>query len=108
MRSQENGIKEFQLQSNILLPERNVCFRSDSLLSIMNIIGVSDLIGFVPTILFERYKDHLNLKSISLPFETPQLDVYMLYNRSALNSSVFSQFIEKSKKNNFRYFLRAF
>lgn len=95
MRSQENGIKEFQQQSNILLPERNVCFRSDSLLSIMNIIGVSDLIGFVPTILFDRYKDHLNLKSISLPFATPQLDIYMLYNRSALNSSVFSKFIEK-------------
>ena len=91
----ENGIKEFQLQSNILLPDRNVCFRSDSLLSIMNIIGVSDLIGFVPTILFERYKDHLNLKSISLPFAIPQVDVYMLYNRSALNSSVFTQFIEK-------------
>ncbi|MBW4240559.1 LysR family transcriptional regulator [Enterobacter roggenkampii] len=95
MRSQENGIKDFQQQSNVLLPERNFCFRSDSLISIMNIIGMSDLVGFVPTAMFERYKDILNLKRVALPFTVPKLDIFMLYNRSALNSSVFSQFIEK-------------
>lgn len=95
LRSQEDGIKEFQSQAESLIPERNIAFRSDSLISISNIISVSDLVGFLPEPLFERYKDTLNLRKMSIPFQLPQSEIYMVYNRSALNSQIFSEFIEK-------------
>ncbi|MEB7932911.1 LysR family transcriptional regulator [Enterobacter quasiroggenkampii] len=95
LRSQENGIKEFQSLSNTLLAERNICFRSDSLISIMNILSSTDLVGYIPDAMFERYKETLNLKSISTSFKMPEIDIYLNYNRAALNSTIFSQFIEK-------------
>ena len=95
LRSQENGIKEFQSLSNTLLAERNICFRSDSLISIMNIISSTDLVGYIPDAMFERYKETLNIKSISTSFKMPEMDIYLNYNRAALNSTIFTQFIDK-------------
>lgn len=95
LRSQENGIKEFQSLSNTLLAERNICFRSDSLISIMSIISSTDLVGYIPDAMFERYKETLNIKSISTTFKMPEMDIYLNYNRAALNSTIFTQFIEK-------------
>ncbi|ELW1646652.1 MULTISPECIES: DNA-binding transcriptional repressor CitR [Enterobacter] len=95
LRSQENGIKEYRAQTELLFPERNIAFRGDSFISILNIISTTDLIGTVPAPIFEQYKKVLNLKSITMPFELPDMDAYMLYNRSALNSHVFSHFIDK-------------
>ncbi|MDR2263166.1 MAG: LysR family transcriptional regulator [Enterobacter asburiae] len=95
LRSQDNRMKEYQSQTNNLFPERNIGFRSDSLISIMNIISSTDLIGYMPSTMFDFYKDIFNLRSVSLPFHIPELEIYMLYNRAALNSTIFSRFIER-------------
>ncbi|TAT64414.1 LysR family transcriptional regulator, partial [Enterobacter cloacae] len=42
-----------------------------------------------------KYRDVLRLKKVDAPFMLPQMEVFMVYNRSALNSSVFSRFVEQ-------------
>ncbi|MGG5835335.1 DNA-binding transcriptional repressor CitR [Huaxiibacter chinensis] len=97
--SNQTGVKEFQVQVNDIFPERNIVFRSDSLISLVTMISASDLVGYIPETVFETYQSSLNLKRIDAPFELPSIDLYMLFNRSALNSSVFAQFIERIQKN---------
>lgn len=93
--SEDSGIKAFRAWSDEHLPDRHIAFRSDSIMSILNMISASDLAGYVPQPAVEMYKETLNLKTIELPFKLPVFDIYMIYNRASLNSSVFSQFIEK-------------
>lgn len=94
LHSAEVGVKEFQSQSNSIFADRNIAFRSDSYMSILNIISTSDLVGYVPEPFFESYKNLLNLRKVELPFELPKPELYMVYNRAALNSSIFAKFIE--------------
>lgn len=95
LHTSEVGVKEFQAQSDSIFADRNVAFRSDSFMSILNIIGNSDLVGYVPEAFYETYKDMLNLKTVKIPFELPKPELYMVYNRAALNSSVFANFIQR-------------
>ena len=93
MASNEPGVQEFQTSILPLLPERTIAFRSDSFISIINIISASDLIGYIPLPIFETYASVFNLKKVAMPFELPQPQVFMLYNRASLNSKAFSDFI---------------
>ena len=58
-------------------------------------IGSSDLIGLVPAPAFEQYGPALNLRKVETDIQFPGIDIYMMYNRSALNSSAFASFIEE-------------
>ncbi|EKI0252633.1 LysR family transcriptional regulator [Enterobacter asburiae] len=93
--SEEPGVKNYQSLAEKVHAERNVVFRCDSVFTILAMISASHLIGYVPEVLYEKYKDVLRLKKLDAPFTLPPLDVFMIYNRSALNSSVFSTFIEQ-------------
>lgn len=93
--SEEPGVKNYQSMTEKVHAERNVVFRCDSVFTILAMISASHLIGYVPEPLYEKYKDVLSLKKLDAPFTLPPLDVFMIYNRSALNSSVFSTFIEQ-------------
>lgn len=95
--STEAGVKEFRAQIETVFAERNIAFRSDSYISILNVISTSELIGYVPEPIFENFKDLLNLKKVEVPFELPEPEIFMLYNRAALNSNIFTQFIERIK-----------
>jgi len=93
--SGEAGVKKYQSIAEQLHANKNIGFRCDSLLTILAMISTSDLVGFLPELLFEKYKDALRLKKIDIPYTLPITDVFMIYNRSALNSQVFSTFIER-------------
>lgn len=92
--SDDPGIKKFQQKIEELLPERNIAFRSDSFMSILLMVSTSDLIGIMPETAFSQFSATLKLKKISLESPIPAIDVFMMYNRSALNSSAFARFIE--------------
>lgn len=92
------GVKERQAEINDAFPERNIAFRSDSLSSLLSMIAISDLVGYIPVSIFETYKDGLKLRSVTPPFKLPEVEIYMVYNRASLNSSVFANFIEKMHK----------
>jgi DNA-binding transcriptional LysR family regulator len=93
--SDEPGVKNYQSMAAKVHAEKNIGFRCDSIFTILAMISASHLIGYVPEVLYEKYKDVLRLKKLDAPFTLPPLDVFMIYNRSALNSSVFSTFIEQ-------------
>lgn len=87
--SDEPGIKNYQAQTEEMHAEKKVIFRCDSVSTILAMISASDLIGYVPEVLYEKYKDVLRFKKVNVPFTPPPMDVFMIYNRSALNNAVF-------------------
>lgn len=93
--TQNKAVLEFRSESSMKLPDRCFAFSSDSLMSILHIISATDFIGFLPQSTFETYKELLNLKSVSAPFTVPPINIFMLYNRSALNSTVFAKFVNQ-------------
>lgn len=98
--STQVGVREFQTQVDNAFMEREIAFRTDSITSIISMISASELVGYIPESVYATYKDALKLKRIHLPFELPAVKIFMLYNRSALNSSVFSKFIERIHEGN--------
>lgn len=93
--SDENSVKDYQEKAENLLTERNIVYRSDSFISLLSVISSSDLIGLAPTPAFEQYGPALNLRKVETDIHFPSIDIYMMYNRSALNSSAFASFIEE-------------
>ncbi|EMC0023968.1 LysR family transcriptional regulator [Enterobacter cloacae subsp. cloacae] len=93
--SDNPGVKSYQAESEQILMDRNVVFRSDSFFSIVAMIGASHLLGFIPEAMYNQYSDALRLKIVDTPFKLPIANMYMLYNRAALNSAVFANFIAK-------------
>ena len=101
--SEEPGIKHFQQQSEQVVPNRKIGFRCDSFFSLVTMIGASNLLGFIPQRIYEQYRDLMKLKKVEAPFTLPDMNIYMLYNRAALNSTVFADFIEKISAADFQY-----
>lgn len=91
----QHGIHEQQFVTNDLFPERKIGFSSDSLTSITNIIASTDLIGIIPTIIYEQNAAALNLKEISINFKLPPVKLFLMYNRSSLNNQSFADYIKR-------------
>ncbi|MCX5573560.1 LysR family transcriptional regulator [Enterobacter sp. E-TC7] len=93
--SDELSVKNYQESAEKVLPERNIVFRSDSFISLLSMISCTDIIGLAPTPAFDQYGASLNLRKIETTLVLPSIQIFMMYNRSALNSSAFSSFIEE-------------
>ena len=93
--SDEASVKSYQESAEIVLPERNIVFRSDSFISLLSMISFSDIIGLILIPAFEQYGKALNLRIIETDINLPTVKLYAMYNRSALNSPVFSSFIQE-------------
>ncbi|CZU56201.1 DNA-binding transcriptional repressor CitR [Enterobacter cloacae] len=93
--SDETSVKNYQEKAEHVLPERNIVFRSDSFISLLTMISSTDLLGLAPTPALEQYGPALNLRQVETDIQFPSIDIYMMYNRSALNSSAFASFIEE-------------
>ncbi|MEB6379392.1 LysR family transcriptional regulator [Leclercia adecarboxylata] len=101
--SEEPGVKNFQAQTENLLPERKIAFRCNSFFSLMTMVSSSNLLGFIPETVYEQYRDVLHFRKVVAPFALPTIESYMLYNRVALNNAVFSSFIEQISAPDFQY-----
>ena len=93
--SDEPGVKTYQSMAEKVHAEKTIGFRCDSVFTIISMISASHLSGYVPEILFDKYSEVLRLKKITAPFTLPSLDIFMIYNRSALNSTAFAKFINE-------------
>lgn len=92
---QEPSVKQFHYASEGILAERKIAYRSPSLLSIINTIHHTELIGFFPRFIANYFKDSLNVREVTLPVPPASVTLYAIYNRSSLNSELFSRIIEK-------------
>ncbi|EJB5573011.1 LysR family transcriptional regulator [Citrobacter freundii] len=93
--SEDPGIKEYRQQTKFFLENRDIGFRSDSLITIANIISNTDIIGLLPTAIYEQYAGTFNLKEINTEFPLPKINLFLMYNRASLNNTGFDDFIKK-------------
>ncbi|HGY4910645.1 TPA: LysR family transcriptional regulator [Citrobacter freundii] len=93
--TEEKGIKECQLQANTFFVNRKIGFSSDSLTSIVNIISSTDIIGLIPKLMYDHYATALNLKEISVDFNLPSVQLFLMYNRASLNNKAFAAYINQ-------------
>jgi DNA-binding transcriptional LysR family regulator len=93
--SDEPGVKTYQSMAEKVHAEKTIGFRCDSMFTIISMISASHLIGYIPKVLFDKYSEVLRLKKITAPFTLPSLNIFMIYNRSALNSTAFAKFINE-------------
>lgn len=91
----EPGVREYQSHPDNILSERNIGFRSKSLIAIANIIASTDIIGFLPEIIYTFYQPLLGFRKIDLPISVPTIQLYYMYNRASLNNKGFADFISR-------------
>jgi len=92
--SDKPGVREFHAIADRVMPNRNIAFRSDSFISLISIISSSNLIGILPESTYEQYRHTMNIRKFDTPIELPTANLYMLYNKTALNSEIFEHFIK--------------
>lgn len=90
----EQGTKALQAAFETLLPHRTILFRSDSWISILSTLSHTDLVGIMPLAVFRYYEHQYNLQQIDMGAALPTVDIYLMYNRSSLNDTTFSQLID--------------
>ncbi|MBJ8366917.1 MULTISPECIES: DNA-binding transcriptional repressor CitR [Citrobacter] len=93
--TEEQGMKEYQSQTNQLLANRDIGFSSDSLISIVNVISHTDIIGIIPRVMYEFYSPVFNLKEISVGIKLPSAKLYLMYNRASLSNDSFASYIKR-------------
>ena len=93
--SKSAGVDDIQMEIDERFMNRKISFRGSSLLTIINSIAVTELLGIVPYELYNSYRDFLNLKEIKLEDPLPSIKLYISYNKSSLNNLVFSRFIDR-------------
>ncbi|HCS1530010.1 TPA: LysR family transcriptional regulator, partial [Shigella dysenteriae] len=93
--SKSAGVDDIQMEIDEKFMNRKISFRDSSLLTIINSIAVTDLLGIVPYELYNSHRDFLNLKEIKLEHPLPSIKLYISYNKSSLNDLVFSRFIDR-------------
>lgn len=94
------GVKEYRSEANSFMSNRKTGFCSDSLISIINIISHTDIIGFLPKVTFELYAPLFNLKEVNTNLKLPSMDLFLMYNRASLNNNNFEEFITKISERN--------
>ncbi|WP_213131980.1 DNA-binding transcriptional repressor CitR [Citrobacter sp. FP75] len=98
--SEDQGVKDFRQQTNAFLTNRDIGFRSDSLISIANVISNTDIIGLVPKKIYEQYSSTFKLKEINIDVTPPKMNLFLMYNRASLNNAGFVEFIKKIENTN--------
>lgn len=89
-----HGSKELFTSIDKALPQRKISFHSDSNISILNMISHTDLIGIATMQSFKYYEHSLNLKLIEIGVTLPPIEIFMMYNRSSMSSTIFAQLME--------------
>lgn len=99
-RTDDPGIKGYQTQIDERFPGRRSGLRTNSLIGIANIIHKTDLIGIIPREFFDYLGASLKLKEVKTPEPLPSVMIYIIYNRSSMNTSSFARIIKKIEEYN--------
>ncbi|CCJ87784.1 Putative LysR-family transcriptional regulator YbdO [Cronobacter dublinensis 582] len=83
------------MKSSELIGERQIAFTSNSPSSIMAVIGKTDFVGILPASTLRRYRSVFRLRPVALNIDLPQIDYYLIYNRSSLTNASFVSFVSR-------------
>lgn len=89
------NIIQYQHRDHPFYSDRQIAFYSSSMMSIINTIKQTDIIGMIPSPFYELFKDSMELKKVGIPVDMMKLELYIIYNRSMLNSNQFKNLISK-------------
>ncbi|TPG58866.1 LysR family transcriptional regulator [Ewingella americana] len=92
------GLKRFQDMIEEVKSNRHKFFTSSSVEVNAAVTEVTECVSFVTETFFAKFGECYNLKALECSFELPPMIFYMTYNKSAMQNSNFSQFIEVIKK----------
>ncbi|WP_436857134.1 DNA-binding transcriptional repressor CitR [Citrobacter tructae] len=93
--AEETGIKEYQTNPSNMMSDRKIGFRSKSMIALANIISSTDIIGFLPEMMYTFYQPLLGFRKVDISFPIPSVQLYYMYNRASLNNKGFSDFITR-------------
>ncbi len=65
------------------LNPRNIAFRSDSFMTILNMINKTDLIGFLPSYLYDFISPTMQLHAINIDNLFPDITIYINYHHAS-------------------------
>lgn len=91
--SEEPGLKEYQTHVSKFLMDRTIAFRSESFITIINMIADTDIIGFVPKPIYDFYQPLLSFREVHTSLSLPSIQLYCMYNRASLSNKGFAEFI---------------
>ncbi|WP_407732318.1 DNA-binding transcriptional repressor CitR [Pseudocitrobacter faecalis] len=93
--TEEPGIKGYQTEVDEQYLGRRTGLRTNSLIGMVNIIQKTDLIGIIPREFFDYLGGNGQLKAIITPEPLPSIMIYIIYNRSSMNTPSFAKVIER-------------
>ena len=81
-------------QSSIAwLNPRNIAFRSDSFMTILNMINKTDLIGFLPSYLYDFISPTMQLHAINIDNLFPDITIYINYHHASSQNHFLTELI---------------
>ncbi|OAT25413.1 LysR family transcriptional regulator [Buttiauxella ferragutiae ATCC 51602] len=78
---------------NAINMQRKFRFQATSTMAALSFVEQSDAVTFAPLSAFNKYKECYNLKMLETEFLLPSVPIYMVYNKSALNSPFFAKVV---------------
>ena len=91
----EPGIKGYQTEIDEQYLGRRTGLRTNSLIGMTNIIQKTDLIGIIPREFFDYLGENIKLREVFTPEPLPSVMIYIIYNRSSLNTPSFAKVINR-------------
>ncbi|WP_159566791.1 LysR family transcriptional regulator [Budvicia diplopodorum] len=82
--------------------KKKVRFIAASVISVIAIVESSDALGIIPQAAYERSKKGYQIRPLETDFILPRLPIYMVYNKSSLNSQFFSTLVQELKNHFFK------
>ncbi len=58
-------------------------------------ISYQELVRTFPKLMYDHYATALNLKEISVDFNLPSVQLFLMYNRASLNNKAFAAYINQ-------------
>ncbi|HBY9434078.1 TPA: LysR family transcriptional regulator, partial [Klebsiella pneumoniae] len=86
-------IQRVQQSSIAWLNPRNIAFRSDSFMTILNMINKTDLIGFLPSYLYDFISPTMQLHAINIDNLFPDITIYINYHHASSQNHFLTELI---------------
>lgn len=93
--TKDPSVTHYQTNEDYFYAHRQYAFYSPSIMSIINTISHTDIVGMLPRPTYEVFKDAFGLKEVIIPTPLAEFNYYMTYNRSMLSTEIFNEIITK-------------
>ncbi|WP_435954605.1 YbeF family transcriptional regulator [Dryocola sp. BD626] len=95
---QDDLLRDVRQIVSDFFPQRQITFSSFNFVTVAAVLGSSDLIGFMPSRVYNMFKDTFNLREINADlFASSTLEFNLHYNKLSMRDAVLQEIIEAVK-----------